>query len=1319
MSEPTTEVSSRIDRPKAPHGKIVLQAPPELEASDGMSTLLTSLVPLLGSVSAIVMMVMTNSGITGLLTGGMFMLSSVGFVLVNGVRQRSQRIAKLTSNRREYLAYLADLRKTVRTAAKKQRRAALWNGPTPSALVAVAQEPVRRWERIPSDDDFLQVRIGSHDEPLCITLEAPELPSLAELDPVSASAAHRFMMAHGELHDMPYGIDLGAYKRIEVLGDADQAQSLARAIICQAAVWHAPEYLKVIVMTSRGQVDRWDWVARLPHAWSGNDDLPRVDGHGPVMLATSLMEADRLIGEEVLHRSRFTGGSKHENLPHILVVRDGSVPTGDGSQSEDFTLARSEGFDGVTLIDLPEEWGDLTEDDVLRVMFSQASIEIGLNVVHSVEENRIEVFSTTQPVVKAVPDDMTLPEAQAVAVRLKADAAQPEAAGEGVGEKSARKKSSELVDLLGIPDIHHLDLAKLWAYRTGRERLRVPIGLNADSTTTYLDIKESAQYGMGPHGILIGATGSGKSEVLRTLVLSLALTHSPDQLNFVLIDFKGGATFAGMEGMPHISSIITNLGEEASLVDRMQDALTGEMTRRQELLRKAGNFANVSDYEKARLNGRSDLEPLPALLIVCDEFSELLSAKPEIVDSFVAIGRLGRSLEVHLLIASQRLEEGKLRGLDSHLSYRIGLRTFSASESRAVLGVPDAYTLPSIPGVGYLKPDPSTMIRFRASYVSGPPKGDPDTGPSNFQIAVDQMRGKGRPAHQVWLPPLTKPNTLDEFLPALAPDPRLGLVSMAARRSGYLLVPCALEDKPKEQKRDVLALDLSGAGGHVGVVGGPMSGKSTFLRTMVASLALTHSPLETQFYVIDFGGGSFAGMESLTHIAGVAMRGDEERINRTFAEVTSIINARERYFKKHRIDSIGTYRQMRARGEADDGYGDVFLVIDGWQNLKTEDETAQAKVLDIVSRGLTFGVHVMISASRWMDIRANIKDLIGTKIELKLGDPADSEIDRRVAINVPKGAPGRGIAASKRHILVALPRIDGDHDPATLADGVKDLIAKVNAAWRGPKPPKLRLLPTKLEYAGFVRGIAATSDGKDLLARNFVLGVDEAELEPVAFDPTKAPHLYVFGDSKSGKSSFLRLIADEIVRYYDTTGGKAGIFAVDYRRAMLGEIDERYLRAYMTNADEANKYIPELAAGLAKRIPGSDVTAEQLRSRSWWTGSDAYFLIDDYDLVATSRGNPLLPLVPLLAQAGDIGLHVFVARRTGGASRALYDQLLQTLQDLGTTGFLLSGDPNEGPLIGRVKPRFLVPGRAQAVSRDAGTFLMQFAYPESKLPPVA
>src|SRR5262249_34517751 len=205
-------------------------------------------------------------------------------------------------------------------------------------------------------------------------------------------------------------------------------------------------------------------------------------------------------------------------------------------------------------------------------------------------------------------------------------------------------------------------------------------------------------------------------------------------LNFVLVDFKGGATFLGMDGLNHVSAVITNLEDELPLVDRMYDALHGEMVRRQEFLRAQGNYASLRDYEKAREGGAVNeqgrpLTPMPTLFLVLDEFSELLSAKPEFAELFVMIGRLGRSLGVHLLLASQRLEEGKLRGLDTHLPYRVGLRTFPAAESRIVLGTPDAYELPQAPGNGYLKIGTESLTRFKAAYVSGAYKPD-EAGPA-------------------------------------------------------------------------------------------------------------------------------------------------------------------------------------------------------------------------------------------------------------------------------------------------------------------------------------------------------------------------------------------------------------------------------------------------------------------------------------------------------------------------------------------------------------------------------------------------------------
>jgi DNA segregation ATPase FtsK/SpoIIIE, S-DNA-T family len=676
-----------------------------------------------------------------------------------------------------------------------------------------------------------------------------------------------------------------------------------------------------------------------------------------------------------------------------------------------------------------------------------------------------------------------------------------------------------------------------------------------------------------------------------------------------------------------------------------------------------------------------------------------------------------------------------------------------------VLGVPDAYELPPVPGLAYLKPDPTTMLRFKTAYVSGPPSGrvrvrrdeggrlqgilpftisevlkldvpvdEPEPEPvpvdtgdqqSLLDLAVGRMVGHGPAAHQVWLPPLDVPDTLDELMPDLAVDPTLGLVSREWRALGGLVVPLGTVDRPREQRRDTLSVDLTGGAGHVAVVGAPRSGKSTTLRSIVAGMALTTTPLETQFFVLDFGGGTFAGMAGLPHVAGMGTRSEPDVVSRIIAEVTGIVDRRERYFRANGIDSIETYRSRRARppeqGRADDGYGDVFLVIDGWSTLRADFDDLELEIQQLSTRGLTFGLHIVAGTSRWADFRAAMRDLFGSRLELRLGDPLDSEVDRRIAALVPQNRPGRGLVASKLHFLTALPRIDGDARPETLGDGVDDLVRRMAEAWTGPAAPKLRLLPERiaLDDVRAQAGVPATlpDDGKG--AHPLLVGINEKELAPVSLEPDTEPHLLILGDGQSGKSSVLRGLAREIMR--TRTPAQAQLVVVDYRRALLGEVPDEYLLNYLTAANQAQPALRDLATYLENRIPGPDVTPEQLRSRSWWNGAEVHVLVDDYDLVATQQSSPVAALQPLLAQARDVGLHVTVARRSGGASRALYEPVIQSLRDLAMPGLMLSGSPDEGPLLGNLRAAPAPPGRGRLITRERGVEVVQMAWSEPTL----
>lgn len=1310
-----------------PGGEVNLAPPPEVpRAIPG--NLMMRLMPFVMLVAVIGMIaLMITVGGRDMARSPMFLLfpmmmimSMVGMFMGGGNRN-GKAAAELNEERKDYFSYLANLREEADTTGAEQRTALEWSHPDPRALTDVVGTR-RMWERRPSDADYCHIRVGIGTHRLATRLMAPETGPPEDLEPVSTVALRRFVKTHSVVHALPTAVSLRAFPTITFEGERRLAQQLVRSMVLELCTFHGPDHVQVAIVTANPDGENWSWVKWLPHA----QHAVTRDGMGSMRLLFPTLELmETALSSELAERGRFTRNSQPtQGLKQLVVVLDDGFVTGDEQ------LITDAGLDSVTLLDL----------NGLR---AGASARRSLQLV--VEGDDVAARTAVGVERFATPDTITIPEAETTARRI--GRYRPANAAHIVSlEADSRAVDPGLMALLKIPDAAGIVPEQIWRQRSPRERLRVPIGITPNGQPIELDIKEAAEGGMGPHGLCIGATGSGKSEFLRTLVLSMITSHSPEQLNLVLVDFKGGATFLGLDGIAHIAAIITNLEDELTMVDRMRDALAGEMNRRQELLRSAGNFPNVTEYERARAAG-ADLEPLPALFIVVDEFSELLSQKPDFAELFVMIGRLGRSLHMHLLLASQRLEEGKLRGLDSHLSYRIGLKTFSAGESRSVLGVPDAYHLPSVPGSAFLKCDASEPIRFNACYVSGEyvkprisartgrvaqlgalapklftatpvkkdavparvavpselPEAEPvSSGPTKttlLDMVVSRLRGHGRPAHEVWLPPLDDSPAVNELLPESD-------WSAPQNLNGRLWMPMGVVDRPYDQRRDVLMVDLSGAQGNVAVVGGPQSGKSTTLRTLILAAAATHTPEQLQFYCLDFGGGTLTSLAKLPHVGGVAGRMDADAIRRTVAEVAGVLRSREQLFRELGIESMRDFRQRKAKGEvSQDKFGDVVLVIDGWASIKSDFELLDPVIQSLAIQGLSYGVHLAITASRWMEIRPAVKDMLGTRVELRLGDPIDSEVARRSAELVPIGRPGRGINSERLHILIGLPRLDSSSEVEDLPAGVAGAVEAVRAHYQDREAPKVRMLPHDVNRDDVVR---AARDAGQLSKARIAIGINEEELAPVVLDFDSQPHLVAFADTECGKTGLLRNIAAGVME--NASPVEAKIILVDFRRSMLGVVPDEYLGGYATAPQSCTDLMTALAGALKDRLPPNDITQQQLKERSWWSGPDLFVMIDDYDLIpGGSLSHPLGPLVEYLPQARDIGLRVVVTRRSGGAGRAMMDPIVGRLKDLSCNGLVMSGSRDEGGLFGGHKASAMPPGRGMLVSRTTRSGVVQLA----------
>lgn len=1296
--------------------EIVLQPPPELPRGQ-QEGMLMQLLPMLGMGGSVVFFFMPNAHPFMRIMGMIMIASTIAMGVAMAIRFRRGNQGQLADMRRDYLSYLAQTRRTAVDTAKAQRDAQYFLHPSPEQLWALVAEGSRVWERRPGDEDFAQVRIGLGSQSLASTLVAPETGPVEQLEPLTAGAMQRFLAVHSTLDDLPMAVSLRAFYHVTISGEPQSVRSSARAMVGSLAALHSPEDLLIVVAAGREDLPHWEWAKWLPHVQAPG----AVDGAGSRRLIDSdTRELENLLATRLTGRPRFhPNAAPLPEEPHIVVVLDGrSLPP-------DSVLANPEGLQGVTVLEVVP--GELTTGG------GELSIVVRPEALH--------LESAHGAAYEGTPDALSYESAEALARQLA-----PLRMATGGDDDEPLLANLEFTDLLNLGDAASVDTQRTWRPRSLAERLRVPIGVGEDGRPVMLDLKEAAQEGMGPHGLCVGATGSGKSELLRTLVLGLAVTHSSETLNFVLADFKGGATFAGMAQMPHVAAVITNLADDLTLVDRMGDSIRGELNRRQEMLRDAGNYANIHDYEKARAAGAA-LQPIPSLVLVIDEFSELLTAKPDFIEMFVQIGRIGRSLGVHLLLASQRLEEGRLRGLETYLSYRVGLRTFSAAESRAAIGVPDAYELPNVPGSGLLKFGTGEMVRFKAAYVSGVyrsgtqraslgggplpvdrrpvlftaaevpvqyapvpqqrpsapdgPEVDDALADTVLDVIVRRLEAQGPAAHQVWLPPLDSPPSLDGLLPGLTAVQGRGLTQPDYEGAGRLVVPAGLVDKPYEQRRDPLWVDFSGAAGHMQILGGPQSGKSTLLRTLISAFALTHTPYEVQFYGLDFGGGGMSAVAGLPHVGGVASRLDPERVRRTVAEVYGVLTRREEYFRSSGISSIAEFRARRARGDisvTDQPWGDVFLVIDGWGNFRADYEAMDQVILDIASRGLGYGIHLILTASRSMEVRANLKDHLMNRLELRLGDTMDSELDRKVAANVPAGVPGRGQAPQKLHFMAAVPRIDGLTSDTDLADATAALATEVSRHWQAPGAPEVRLLPREFPSEQL-------PPGDRFPRRGVAFALDEDNLEPVFVDFEQDPFFLVFGESESGKSNLLRLLIKQVTERY--SGDEAKLFVIDNRRALLDVTPSSHLAEYIPMSNAMDHHVSALAGLMERRTPTADVTAQQLRDRSWWSGPTVFVVIDDYDLVATSSGNPLAGLTELLPFARDVGVRFIIARSTAGAGRASYEAFMQRVKELGAQGVVLAGDPGEGDLLGGVRPRPMPAGRGVFVSRRRGKPLVQ------------
>ncbi|MGV0810691.1 type VII secretion protein EccCb [Mycolicibacterium boenickei] len=566
------------------------------------------------------------------------------------------------------------------------------------------------------------------------------------------------------------------------------------------------------------------------------------------------------------------------------------------------------------------------------------------------------------------------------------------------------------------------------------------------------------------------------------------------------------------------------------------------------------------------------------------------------------------------------------------------------------------------------------------------------------EVVLGQLGTGESRAYKMWLPPLMDPTPLNE------------LIERDYQRQP-LRFGLGIMDEPRRHRQEVWGVDVSAAGGNIAVGGAPQTGKSTFLQTLILSAAATHTPRQVQFYCIDLGGGGLMYMEDLPHVGGVATRAEPDRVNRVVAEVKAVLRAREQVFKQYRVGSIAAYREMREdpnNPAYQDPFGDVFLVIDGWPAFVAEFPDLEPSVQDLAGQGLAYGVHVIISTPRWTELKSRVRDYLGTKLEFRLGDVNETQIDR-ITRDIPAGRPGRAISLEKHHLMIGVPRLDGVHSAANIVEAISAGVREV-AARHTDQAPQVRVLPERI----YLHQLDPNPPGPDADYRTrwqVPLGVREADLTVAYNQMNVTPHLLIFGAPKSGKTRIAHAVAQAICKR--NSPQQVRFMLADYRSGLLDAVPDSHLLdagAINRNSASLEEAIKALAINLKKRLPPPDLTTAQLRARSWWSGPDVVLLVDDWHMVVAAAGmmSPMAPLGPLLPAAADIGLHIIVTCQMSQAHRSTMDKFVGAAYGAGSPTLFLSGEKNDFPsrdIIVKKRP----PGQAFLVSPD-GKEVIQAAY---------
>ena len=972
------------------------------------------------------------------------------------------------------------------------------NFPDPATVLLFATGPrARLWERRPWDRDFLHLRIGTDDLPSDVTIKDPTRE--AHEGPLLWTAP-----------DVPVTIPLRDVGVVGIAGSPEECRSVAMWAVAQVAALHSPSDANLAVLLGASPSRDWDWVKWLPHART-EEGQPR-----PVRLATEEDSRSALVSQLMgeLEARRELEDKQVARMPRWVVVLDGAreIRMSPGMVS----LLKDGPALGIYFVCLDRTVRELPEE--CRTVVSYADGQLNLE-------------TTEQRHVDAVRPDLV----SALWLERLARALAPIRDVSTEDLASALPGASRLLDVLGLPQPSARSVLSGWS-RGGRTT-RAVIGESTDGLFQ-VDVRAD-----GPHGLVAGTTGSGKSELLQTLIASLAVGNRPDEFNFVLVDYKGGAAFKDCNHLPHTVGMVTDL--DGHLTTRALESLGAELRRREHQLADA-DAKDIEDYTAGRQPGD---EPMPRLLIVIDEFAALAAELPDFVTGLVDVARRGRSLGVHLILATQRPAGVVSAEIKSNTNLRIALRVTDGADSEDVIESAAAAQIPKVfPGRAYARLGHSSLVAFQSSRVGGRPGGGAGAGVRISEMDWGDLPLLGRVTGVLEVEDdVSIPTDLASLVAAItAANDELGLPEM---RKPWLPalpeaigvndlepssvepvetppIPFGLADLPRAQQQVVESWDFV-SGSHLMIAGQSRSGRSNCLRVLAGGIARLCSPEDVHLYGIDAGNNALLPLVSLPHVGAVVTRTQTDRMYRLIAFLQKELADRQQSLAEQGYADIGEQRAAVPASEERLPY--LVVLLDRWEGFVQSFESVDGGVLldrvtALLQEGAGVGIRMVMTADR-SGLVGRISTLVEDRIALSLSDPGDFANIGIPAREVPAAMPpGRSFRAGERPREVQWALLDvsgvGTDQVRVLQEIGREASSSYADLPRSRRPQRVDDLPAAISVRE-ARDLEPASAGHGFVP----VGVGGDSLALQGYDPEIGGNGFMItGPPRSGKSTALQFM---------------------------------------------------------------------------------------------------------------------------------------------------------------------------------------------------